>query len=203
MRVLHALIVLGLVGSVARADGPTATPTAPNRRAPAQAGAPAKQLAGQAEAPAKPGARPAEAKKPDRPRLPLAGCEVGQEGFLDLTVKVHSVADDRFVAVFQTVAGTKVVPSAIGIVQGMNGGFKPGQFVGLTQRMKCVGTEELVDGRTVCVFEPVDAAQGGAKPATPKGPRAPMTGPAAEGAAVKVIQGAPAPVLQLGPRPQR
>lgn len=195
MRVLHALLVLSGVCSVAQADGPAATPAAPNRRAPAQAGAPAKQVA-----PAQAGA---EAEKPDRPRLQLAGCEVGQEGFLDLTVKVHSVADDRFVAVFQTVAGNKVLPSAIGIVQGMNGGFKPGQFVGLTQRMKCVGTEELVDGRTVCVFEPVDAAQGGAKPATPKGPRPPMTGPPAEGAAVKAIQGAPAkgtPVGPAGPR---
>jgi hypothetical protein len=198
MRVLNVLLVLSSVCLVARADGPQATPAAPNRRAPAKQLAPA-----QAEAPAKPGARPAQAQKPDRPRLPLAGCEVGQEGFLDLTVKVHSVADDRFVAVFQTVAGTKVIPSAIGIVQGMNGGIKPGQFVGLTQRMKCVGTEELVDGRTVCVFEPVDAAQGGAKPATPKGPRAPMTGPPAEGAAMKVIQGEPAPDVQLGPRPKR
>jgi hypothetical protein len=195
MRILNAFLVLSLVCAVARADGPQATPAAPNRPAPAQA-----------EAPAKPGARPAQAEKPDRPRLQLAGCEVGEEGFLDLTVRVHSVADDRFVAVFQTVAGNKVLPSAIGIVQGMDGGIKPGQFVGLTQRMKCVGTEELVDGRTVCVFEPVDAAQGGAneaKPATPKGPRAPMTGPPAKGAAVKAIQGAPAkgtPVGPAGPR---
>lgn len=150
---------------------------------------------------------PAHAEKPDRPRLPLADCEVGKEGFLDLTVKVHSVADDRFVVVFQTLAQGKVMPSAIGIVQGMNGGVKPGQLVGLTQRMKCVGTEDLADGRTVCVFEPVEVAQGGAsgaKPATPKGPRTPMTGPPAEGAAVNVIQGAPAKGNPVGPgKPRR
>jgi hypothetical protein len=78
--------------------------------------------------------------------------------------------------------------------------FREGQFLAFANiKMKCVGTEELADGRTVCVFEPVAPAPG--RPPAGKGPRVPLTGPQAEGTPRNVVGGTPVNATPAKPVP--
>lgn len=188
MRVLNALLFLGLVCSVARADdAKPAVDVNPGAAVKSEAGANGKVPA-QAGAAAQPGT-PAIGAGPYLPRLPLTDCEVGQEGYLD-GIKIHSIVEDRFVGYQITLANGMAVPTNIAIFQKMHRRFREGQFLAFANiKMKCVGTEALADGRTVCVFEPVAPVEG--RPAAGKGPRVPLTGPPAEGMQRNVVGGKP------------
>jgi hypothetical protein len=197
MRILIALSVLGLMSQAAWVEAQEVAPRAERKPAAAtQPAAPAQPVA--------PGGSPANA---DRPQLPLTDCEVGQEGFLYQGFKIHSTAEDRYVAVHNKLEAGKLVPAAICIIQGVDATrYRPGQFIGygFSQWFKCVGTEKLADGRAVCVFEPWDREKGvasGAKSgAMPKGPRTPLEGPSAEGTPIQVIHGAPVQANPVVPR---
>jgi hypothetical protein len=201
MRILIALSVLGLVGQAAWVEAQEVAPRAERKpAAAAQPAAPAQPVA--------PGGAPANA---DRPQLPLTDCEVGKEGFLAQGFKIHSTAEDRYVAVHNKLEAGKLVPAGICIIQGVDATrYRPGQFIGygFSQWFKCVGREKLVDGREVCVFEPWDREKGvatGEKSGVmPKAPRAPLAGPSAEGTPIQVIHGAPVQATPVGPmKPRR
>ncbi len=193
MRALNVLLVLGLVCSVARADdAKPAVGVKPGGAVKSEAGANGKEPA--------PAGAPAIGEGPYLPRLPLTDCEVGQEGYLD-GIKIHSIVDDRFVGYQITLANGRAVPTNIAVFQKMHRRFREGQFLAFANmKMKCVGTEELADGRTVCVFEPVVLAPG--RPPAGKGPRVPLTGPPAEGIPRNVVGGTPlnaAPAKPVAP----
>jgi hypothetical protein len=92
--------------------------------------------------------------------LSLANCEKGKEGFLKPTLTVQSTDDGRFIGARDIVAEGIVRGSQVAIIQGIDtSSLVSGNFVKLMQRLRCVGTENLADGKTVYVFEPVDPAQ--------------------------------------------
>ncbi len=201
MRAIGLFLAMGLMCSLARAEAQEARPATEAKP----------DSAAHPPTPAKPDPRQGSAASPDRPLLPLTDCEVGKEGFLAYGFKIHSTAEDRYVAVHNQLEGGKLVPTGICIIQGVDATrYRPGQFIGygFSQWFKCVEKEKLVDGRAVCVFEPWDREKGEASGeksgAMPKGPRAPLAGPSAEGAPVQVIHGAPAKVNPVGPvKPRR
>jgi hypothetical protein len=96
----------------------------------------------------------------DGERLSLADCEVGKQGFISATLKVESAEEDRFIGSYQIVAEGIVRGERATIIQGVDtASLISGKFVRLEQRLKCVGTENLGNGQTVYVFEPVQPDQ--------------------------------------------
>ena len=92
--------------------------------------------------------------------LSLADCEKGKEGFLKPTFRVESTDDGLFIGTHDIVAEGIVRGSRTAIIQGIDtSSLVSGKFVKMMQRLKCVGTENLDNGKTVYVFEPVDPAQ--------------------------------------------
>jgi hypothetical protein len=107
------------------------------------------------EAPAKD-----SATKDTPERLSLADCEPGKHGFIQTTLKVESAEDNRFIGSYEIFAEGVVRGRRAAIIQGVDTeSLVSGKFVNLTQRMKCVGTENLADGQTVYVFEPFQPEQ--------------------------------------------
>jgi hypothetical protein len=83
--------------------------------------------------------------------LSLSQLEVGQNGFLQATLKVESADGDRFIG------STK---SSAVVIQGVDAAsIATGKWVRLAQRLQVVGTEDISNGATVFVLQPAQPDQ--------------------------------------------
>lgn len=106
MRALGMFLVMGLGCLLARAEAQEASPAAESKP----------DAAANPPTHAKPVPRQDPAANADRPQLPLTDCEVGREGFIAHGFKIHSTAEDRYVAVHSKLEGGKLVPVDICII---------------------------------------------------------------------------------------